>query len=89
MLVFLLACVQMQVFNGRTLVAALIGIITPWWILLGFGIISPADIHLPVITSIFSVIDLNDTFLLLISVGFTAFLIVMSLVLNVFPHDCI
>lgn len=84
MLVFMLACMQMQVFNGRTLVAALIGIVTPWWILLGFGIISPADIHLPVITSIFSVIDLNDTFLLLISVGFTAFLIVMSLVLNVF-----
>jgi len=84
MLVFLMACAQMQVFTGRTLVAALIGIVTPWWILLGFGIISLSDIHLPVISSIFSEIDVNDTFLLLIAVGLTAFLIVLSFVLNVF-----
>ena len=43
-----------------------------------------ADIHLPDIKDIFSQIDINDTFLLLITVGLTALLIVLSLVLNVF-----
>lgn len=84
MLVFLMGCAQMQVFNGRTLVAAFIGIVTPWWIMFGFGIVTVADIHLPDIKDIFSQIDFNDTFLLLITVGLTALLIVLSLVLNVF-----
>lgn len=84
MLVFLLAAVQMRVFDGRTFTAALLGIATPWWILFGFGILTPADIHLPSPAGIFSVIDLNDTLLLVLTVAFTALLIVLSLVLNVF-----
>ena len=84
MLVFLMGCAQMQVFNGRTLVAALIGVVTPWWIMLGFGIITPADIHLPSFAGVFTLIDFSDTFMLLSTVGLTALLIVLSLVLNVF-----
>lgn len=84
MLVFLMGCAQMQVFNGRTLVAALIGVVTPWWIMLGFGIITLADIHLPSFAGVFTLIDFSDTFMLLSTVGLTALLIVLSLVLNVF-----
>lgn len=84
MFVFLLAMVQMRVFDGRTLTAAFLGIVTPWWILFGFGLLTPADIHLPSPEGIFSAIDLSDTLLLVLTVAFTALLIVLSLVLNIF-----
>lgn len=49
--VFVLALGQMRIFGVRTLVAALLGLITPWWIVLGLDIASVADIHLPDMTS--------------------------------------
>lgn len=82
--VFLIACAQMRIFNGRTFVAAILGIITPWWIMLGFGIITPADIHLPRLMSVFTVVDYEDTVLLLITVGLTALLFLTTLTLNIF-----
>lgn len=80
--VFLLGMAQMQVFNGRSFTAAMLGIITPWWIMLGFGIITPADIRVPEFVSIFSVIDLGDTFMLLITVGITGFAMLVCYILN-------
>lgn len=84
LIVCLLGCMQMRILNGRTLVAALLGMITPWWILFGFGILRPSDVHAPAFSSIFNTIDFNDTLLLLVSVGFTGLLIILSVVLNVF-----
>lgn len=83
-IVFLVGCAQMQVFDGRTLTASLLGLITPWWILFGFGVITPAQVHIPNFTSIFADFNFDDTILLGITVGFTGLLIVMALVLNVF-----
>ena len=82
--VFWLICAQMRIFTLRTFVASLLGIITVWWLLLGFGIISPADVRMPHITSIADALDLNSTVYLLIATGITAFLLVASLVLNIF-----
>lgn len=45
--VMLLGCAQMRVFSLRTLLAAGMGIATPWIIILGFGMASPSDIHWP------------------------------------------
>lgn len=81
--VFLVGLGQMRIFNARSLVAALLGLLTPWWIMLGFGIITPSDIRAPYFTSIFSVIDYEDTFMLLVSIGVTAFLMLLCYVLNV------
>ena len=39
--VFLLGCVQMRIFGLRTFLASLLGLITPLWIVLGFGIVEP------------------------------------------------
>lgn len=72
--VFLLGCAQMRVFNRRTVLAALLGIITPWWMLIGFGIVEPRALELPRLESIFSIIDATDTMLLLVAVGLTALL---------------
>ena len=50
--VFLIACAQMRIFTLRTVLASLLGLITPWWILIGGGIVAPSDFHLPELTGI-------------------------------------
>ena len=52
--VFAVACAQMRLVSPRTVIAAIIGVITPWWLLFGFGIIAPADFHWPALASIFT-----------------------------------
>ncbi len=81
---FLICCAQMRIFNGRTLVAAFLGTLTPWWILLGFGIVTPQTLHVPDFRSIFAELDPGDMLWTLISAGFTGLLLVLSIILNVF-----
>ncbi len=45
--IFIFACAQMRVFNLRTILAILMGIATPWVILLGFGIVKPDMLAVP------------------------------------------
>ena len=45
--------------------------------------IRPSDIHLPQFVSVLSVIDHHDTLVLLVTVGLTALLTMLSFVLNV------
>lgn len=45
--IFMFACVQMRVMNLRTILAILMGIATPWIILLGFGIVKPDQLAVP------------------------------------------
>lgn len=80
---FLIGCAQMRIFNRRTLLAAFMGIITPWWIMLGFGIISLENIHMPSLVSIFSVIDYQDSLMLLITIGVTTLIMLGCYILNV------
>lgn len=81
--VFWLICAKMRIFTARTFVASLLGIITVWWILFGFAIITPTDIHIPDMTGITDVLDLSSTIYLLIVISVTSFLLVASLGLNV------
>lgn len=80
--VFLLGLAQMQIFSGRTLTASLLGLITPWWIMLGFGIIDVADIHLPHLVSIFAVTDHADAIMMLVALGITTFAMLVCYILN-------
>ena len=82
MIVFLAGLGQMRIFNARSLVAAALGIITPWWIMFGFGIVSPDSVRMPSFVSIFSEIDYEETFMLLVTLGVTAFIMVLCFVLN-------
>ncbi|MBO5267543.1 MAG: hypothetical protein J6B13_02125 [Muribaculaceae bacterium] len=81
--VFWVICAQMRILRPRTFVASLLGIITVWWLLFGFGIITPADVHVPVVTRITEPLDLSSAIYLLIVTGFTAFVLVASVGLNV------
>ena len=82
--VMILVALQMRVLTMRAIVAALLGILSPWWLLFGLGIVSPADVHLPEPTNIFSLVDLDEGLQLGVAAGFGACLFVMAVVLDFF-----
>lgn len=55
--VFLIGCIQMRILNLRTVIAALLGIITPPWILFGFGIVDPRHMEWPQLVVAWSAFD--------------------------------
>lgn len=69
--VLLVGCVQMRVFHFRSFLAALIGIITPPWIIFGLGIADFSDFRIPHPTTIFSGVDPALTATLLATVALT------------------
>ncbi len=79
---FLLGLAQMRIFNPKALTAAFLGLLTPWWLLFGFGVVNLQDISLPAPVSIFSVIADEDTWLLLATIGITVFVTLVCFVLN-------
>ena len=80
--VFWVICAQMRIFTLRTFLASVLGIVTVWWMLFGLGIISPDDVHAPIVTPVSDALDLGPTVYLLIVTCLTAFLLVASLGLN-------
>lgn len=50
--ILFIALAQMRIFRLRFIVAAIIGIVTPLWILLGFGLITPEQLNPPHVISI-------------------------------------
>lgn len=77
-----LMLIQMRIFSMRVFVASVLGIVTVWIILFGFGLISPADLHLPSITGIMDVLDLHSAVYLLSLTAGTTFLLVLALGAN-------
>ena len=79
---FLLGCAQMKILNLRTIGAASLGIVTPWWILLGFGLVSLGDLHRPRVVSIFDAINFNEAIALAVTVGLTVLLTLSAYMLT-------
>lgn len=84
--VFLVGCMQMRAFNMRTFLAALLGLVTPVWILLGFGIVkaqtllqTPLSSLLTPAWSQFDTVDMVQT---VVATGLTAVLGILFTVLN-------
>lgn len=80
--VFAIGLMQMRVLTPRTCTAAAIGLITPLWILQGFGIIDVRRLQLPEFTSIFTSIDTGEALHLVIIVAATAAVGIGSWVMN-------
>lgn len=59
--VFIAGCAQMRAFKFRSLLAAIVGLVTPWWIALGLGLIHFSQITLPTGLSIYSDLGSADT----------------------------
>lgn len=80
--VFILACAQMRIFTFRTVLAALLGIITPWWLMFGSGIIGPADIHLPRFVNVLEAAPALDTVITALTGALTALLSLTAYMLS-------
>lgn len=78
----LLGCLQMRVLNWRAFLAAVLGIITPAWILIGFGIISIDHFTWPHLENVFPVIESADLLPLIVTIGFTMLIAVVATLAN-------
>lgn len=78
-----LVCAQMRIFRGRTVAASLMGLATPWIIILGFGIISPNDIHAPRVIGIFGSYVMESAIYLLVITAVSALMLIGAMVMNV------
>ena len=84
--VFLLGCAQMRIFSLRTFLAALLGLITPAWIVLGFGIVEPQTLlqtpQTSFLTPAWSMFDSADMVQALVTTGITIVLGIIFMVAN-------
>ena len=71
--VMIIGCMQMRILDLKTALAATMGLVTPPWILLGFGYISIDSISFPEFTSIFGKLSTGEAWQMLVSIGITVF----------------
>lgn len=76
--VFFIGCAQMRILNGRSVTAAILGIITPVWILAGFGLIQFSDIAVPEFTDIFTAVRDREILQMSVTTGVTLLLCVIT-----------
>lgn len=81
--VFIIGCVQMKIFSPRTVIACILGIVTPWWIVLGLGIASFDELHLPDMTGVFSALDTDDIVNLLLVAITTSIITIIAWFANI------
>lgn len=80
--VLLIGCLQMRIFNWRTLLAALIGLITPGWILLGLGLVTVDQFVWPELGNVFPLFDKGEMLPIYFATGFTMLLGVLATLAN-------
>lgn len=80
---FLAGLGQMRVFNSRCVIAAVMGLLTPWLLYIGYGIVDIDNIHMPKFSGIFNIIDFDDTIFLIVTLAFTAAITLLVYILNV------
>lgn len=81
--VFIIGCAQMKIFCLRTVLACLMGIITPWWIAFGLGLVKFSDIHFPEMTFFFSSTGMDGLMGIVAVAIVTAILFVIAWLSNV------
>lgn len=69
--VFLIGTFIVKCFDIKVLAAYLMGLIAPYWIILGFGIVAPGELHFPSLSNIFTFASENDMFFGLLNVWLT------------------
>ena len=79
---FLLGFLNMGVLNLKGVLAMLFGLVTPFWIILGLGIVSPADFVAPDMHGIWHLADDTATTLRLVLAAVTAVLGIVLAVVN-------
>lgn len=55
--VYLLVCATLKILHWRSLAAFVMGLVAPFWIVIGLGIVSPWQLRWPELTNFFTVLD--------------------------------
>lgn len=82
MAVFLVGCLEMQCLKLKSFLALLLGILTPYWIVAGSGVVALSDIRMPEFAGIFSSVPKGDALIQLVYAGLTVFLGAVTGILN-------
>lgn len=69
--VMIIGCMQMRILDLKTSLAATLGLITPPWILFGFGILNADNITPPVFSGIYESLSAAEMWQMLVSIGFS------------------
>lgn len=88
--IFIAGCAQMRCFTFRTLLAAFVGILTPWWIAWGFGWISLSELAFPAGLSVFSQLDTADTAQLAVVIAvsvITGFVFTLTNMVKIYSYN--
>ena len=81
--IFLVGCGQMMIFRPATIIAAIFGLVTPLWILLGFGIVDLGDLTIPVSANTLPADNAEHLSYVLSFAAYSGFLAVIFGILNV------
>jgi len=80
--VFIFGCAQMRIFSLRSFLAILMGLATPWIIMLGLGLVAPGQLQMPDFR--YGQIEVSPkTPALIVSVAFTCFVTVGCWIHNI------
>ena len=71
MVAFFMGCLQMRCLSFRGVLAMVLGLITPLWILVGFGVVNPLEFKLPQMTGLLDELDLNELIQIIVYTGVT------------------
>ena len=80
--IFFIGLIQVRAFSLPGLIAVILGIITPFWILLGLGLVSINDFMLPSIVNVFKEVDWSKIPILLATNILTVVIGIVMLVAN-------
>ncbi|MCH4154866.1 MAG: hypothetical protein LKF31_01035 [Muribaculaceae bacterium] len=80
--IFFIGFCQMRIMSLRGLLAMLLGVIAPFWILVGLGVVPITSFTFPKMVSVWSALSMPQISLLIIIEGVTAFIGIVLLLLN-------
>ena len=80
--ILLIGCGQMRIFHFKTLLAAIIGILTPLWLAWGFGVIDFSHFRGPEFANVYSAMTASDKAHLAATVGVTGLILITLSVVN-------
>lgn len=80
--VFLLGFMQMRAMSLKGFLATGIGLITPYWILFGFGIITLGDFNPPAMVNVWESMTSMQSITMLSAVGITTILLLVIMAVN-------
>ena len=78
MAVFLIAAIIMKTMRAKEVMAMLLGIIAPYWVAVGLGLVAPDSFHLPTVSFMFNYfVPSAGNIALIVNIGFSLILAIV------------